>query len=248
LAQSAPAAGRGPRAFPEGVVLLSILQAAGWPIWPLVACSFIAAALIFERFYSLRASRVVPPALLADLRQFDAHQLPGNDVVEKLAASSLLGSVLANGLRAVIDEPRISDQHLRELFEREGRRGVRQLERYLTTLGSIATAAPLLGLLGTVIGMIEIFGSQAPGTGNPAHLAHGISIALYNTAFGLIVAIPALLCHRHFRARVEDFELELENASERFFHQLTRHTHAAIRAARHAQAHPSEFHSTEVGA
>ncbi|MBB5203847.1 biopolymer transport protein ExbB [Inhella inkyongensis] len=214
--------------------MLSILQAAGWPIWPLVACSFIALALIFERFYSLRAERIVPPALLADLRQFDAAQMPSADVVDKLNQSSLLGEVLAEGLRAVIDEPRISDQHLREVFERAGRRGVRQLERYLTTLGSIATAAPLLGLLGTVIGMIEIFGSQAPGSGNPAQLAHGISIALYNTAFGLIVAIPALLCHRHFRALVENFEMEIEQAAERFYHQLTRHTHAAMRAARQA--------------
>ena len=90
----------------------------------------------------------------------------------------------------------------------------------------------MLGLLGTVVGMIEIFGSQAPGTSNPAMLAQGISIALYNTAFGLIVAIPSLVAHRHFRARVEGFELELEAAGERLFGQLTRHTHAAMRAAR----------------
>lgn len=227
--------------------MLSILQAAGWPIWPLVLCSFVAAGLVFERFYTLRASRIVPPALLADLRQFDSHHLPNAEVVDKLAANSLLGEVLAQGLRAVIDEPRISDQHLREVFERAGRRAVKELERYLTTLGSIATAAPLLGLLGTVIGMIEIFAAQTPGTGNPADLAHGISVALYNTAFGLIVAIPSLLCHRHFRALVENFEMEVEQAAERFFHQLTRHTHAAIRAARQPGQAPNgqaEFQET----
>ena len=233
--------------------MLAILQAAGWPIWPLVACSFVAVALILERFYSLRASRIVPSGLLADLRQFDPQHMPSQDVVSKLAGSSLLGQVLASGLRAVMDEPRISDQHLRELFEREGRNAVRQLERYLTTLGSIATAAPLLGLLGTVIGMIEIFASQTPGSSNPSQLAHGISIALYNTAFALMVAIPALVCHRHFRAKVEDFELELENVSERFYHQLTRHTHAAIRAARQSHSGPAphghaDFQNTEVAA
>jgi len=117
---------------------------------------------------------------------------------------------------------------------------VHALERFLTALGTIATAAPLLGLLGTVVGMIEIFASQSPGTGNPAQLAQGISIALYNTAFGLIVAIPSLVAHRHFRARVEAFELELEAAGERLYGQLTRHTHAAMRAAR---THGSATHA-----
>ena len=112
----------------------------------------------------------------------------------------MLGTVLAAGLRAVIAEPRITEAALRAAFESAGRAAVHRLERYLNTLGTIASAAPLLGLLGTVIGMIEIFGSQAPtGGNNPALLAHGISVALYNTAFGLMIAIPALMFYRYFR-------------------------------------------------
>ena len=102
------------------------------------------------------------------------------------------------------------------------------MERYLNTLGTIASAAPLLGLLGTVIGMIEIFGSQAPtGGNNPALLAHGISIALYNTAFGLIVAIPALMFYRYFRGRVDDYTVNLEQASDRMLAHLMRFVQAA---------------------
>ena len=135
---------------------------------------------------------------------------------------------------------------MKEAIEEAGRGVGHQLERFLTTLGTIATAAPLLGLFGTVIGMIEIFGSQAPTGANPQQLAHGISVALYNTAFGLIVAIPALICHRHFRRLVDGFELALENASERFYGQLTRHTHTAMRATRMQQPTPSQFQNSAV--
>lgn len=227
--------------------MFAILQAAGWPIWPLVACSVLALALIVERFWSLRASRVAPADLIDDLDQFEGKALPGADTAAKLAGHSLLGGVLAAGLRAVLADPLINDVRLRQVVEIAGRRAVHQLERYLTLLGTIATAAPLLGLLGTVVGMIEIFASQAPGTGNPAQLAQGISIALYNTAFGLIVAIPALICHRHFRRLVDGFELELENASERFYGQLTRHTHSAMRLARQqaGAATPSQFAASQ---
>jgi biopolymer transport protein ExbB len=220
--------------------VFAILQAAGWPVWPLVACSVLALALIAERFWSLRTSRVAPPSLLNDLQQFDGKALPGRETADKLAAHSLLGSVLAAGLRVVQADPKTSDARLRQAFEIAGRSAVHELERYLTLLGTIATAAPLLGLLGTVVGMIEIFGSQTPGTGNPAQLAQGISIALYNTAFGLVVAIPALVCHRHFRRLVDGFELALESASERFYTQLTRHTHAAMRTPRPAAQNPAQ--------
>ncbi len=205
----------------------SIVQAAGWPIWPLLLCSALALALILERSWTLRTNRVVPETLLNDLRQFETKSLPSIDVADKLARGSMLGRLLSTGLRAVIEDPVISDVRLRQVMELAGRRAVHALERFLTTLGTIATAAPLLGLLGTVVGMIEIFGSQSPDGNNPAQLAHGISIALYNTAFGLMIAIPALIAHRHFRAKVEAFELELEVAAERFYSQLTRHTHAA---------------------
>ena len=108
-------------------------------------------------------------------------------------------------------------------FESAGRAAVHRLERYLNTLGTIASAAPLLGLMGTVIGMIEIFGSQAPSGGNnPALLAHGISVALYNTAFGLMIAIPALMFYRYFRGKVDEYTLQLELSAERLLPHLTR--------------------------
>ncbi len=218
--------------------MLSIIQAAGWPIWPLILCSVVGLALVIERLLSLRSRRVAPPTLLDEVLAVSRHSLPAMDVVNKLASNSVLGQVLASGLRAVIVEPRISERSLRLTFESAGRAAAQQLERYLNALGTIAAAAPLLGLLGTVVGMIEIFGSQAPtGAANPAALAHGISVALYNTAFGLIIAIPALMFYRYFRGRVEWHLLGLEQAAERLVPHLMRF---AVRAtATHGPAHPS---------
>ncbi len=182
-----------------------------------------ALTLIIERLFSLRAVRVAPSQLLDEVVSVTRARLPSADVVNKLANNSVLGAVLASGLRAVIAEPRITESAIRDVFESAGRAAVHRLERYLNTLGTIASTAPLLGLLGTVIGMIEIFGSQAPtGANNPAVLAHGISMALYNTAFGLMVAIPSLMAYRHFRGRVDAYTLELEQACERLTPHLMR--------------------------
>lgn len=153
--------------------------------------------------------------------------VPSADVVMKLEQNSLLGQVLASGLRALGANPLISEADLRSTLEGSGRKAAHHLERYLAALATIASAAPLLGLLGTVIGMIEIFGSQ-PGNsvsssgGNPAQLAQGISIALYNTAFGLMVAIPALIFWRYFRARVDSHLLSMELATEQFARHLNK--------------------------
>ncbi len=204
--------------------MFAIIQAAGWPIWPLLLCSVVALALVIERLSSLRTSRILPARLLDEVLGLSGSQLPSTDVVDRLAENSLLGEVLAAGLRAVIAEPQLAEAKLRQALEFAGRRAVHRMERYLNTLGTIATAAPLLGLFGTVVGMIEIFGSQTPGGGNPAQLAHGISIALYNTAFGLMIAIPALMFYRYFRGRVEEYVLELEAAADRLHGQLRRHT------------------------
>ncbi len=203
--------------------LFSIIQAAGWPIWPLLLCSVAALALVIERFSSLRTSRVAPPNLMAEVVGVMRTTLPTTEVVDKLASNSVLGNVLANGLRVAMAEPRITERALRDAFESAGRAGVHKLERYLSTLGTIASAAPLLGLLGTVIGMIEIFGAQAPtGAANPALLAHGISVALYNTAFGLIVAIPSLMFYRYFRSRVDGYTLDLEQGCDQLVSHLMR--------------------------
>ncbi len=200
--------------------MLSIIQAAGWPILPLVACSILMLALIIERFLSLKTAKVMPVKLLDEAIAVSRGAVPSPDVVSQLEHNSALGEVLASGFRALNGNPRCSEADLRSAMEGTGRTVAHRLERYLAALATIASAAPLLGLLGTVIGMIEIFGSQAPGGGNPAQLAHGISVALYNTAFGLIVAIPALIFWRYFRARVDGYLLALELAGERFARHL----------------------------
>ena len=207
----------------ERARLFSIIQAAGWPIWPLILCSIAALALVLERLSSLRTARVAPPRLLEEVISVTRASLPGADVVNKLADNSVLGTVLAAGLRAVIAEPRITEGALRGAFESAGRAAIHRLDHYLNALGTIASAAPLLGLMGTVIGMIEIFGSQAPtGGGNPALLAHGISVALYNTAFGLMIAIPSLMFYRYFRGLVDGFALDMEQAADRMVPHLMR--------------------------
>lgn len=206
----------------RGTSLISIIQAAGWPIWPLIAASILALALIIERFVSLKTSKVVPPKLLDEVLTVTRNAVPGPDVVRQLEANSALGEVLASGLRALNVNPRCSDADLHDSMEATGRVVAHRLERYLNALATIASAAPLMGLFGTVVGMIEIFGSQSSNvaTGsNPAQLAHGISVALYNTAFGLIIAIPSLIFWRYFRARVDEYLLTLELAAE----HLARH-------------------------
>ncbi|MEY4429173.1 MAG: hypothetical protein RLZZ182_1862, partial [Pseudomonadota bacterium] len=135
----------------------------------------------------------------------------------------VLGTVLAHGLQAAA-ESRGNEERLRSAVEAAGRQAIHTLEKNLTALGTISAAAPLFGLLGTVIGMIEIFGATggANGSGNPQELAHGISVALYNTAFGLMVAIPSLIAFRHFRARVDTFALQMEQGAERLVQHLVR--------------------------
>jgi biopolymer transport protein ExbB len=186
--------------------LFAIIQAAGWPIWPLLLASIIAVALIIERALTLRGSKILPPMLLEQVVQVYQRQGVNDEILDKLAKDSPLGEVLAAGLRNH-KSPRYV---MKEAVEEAGRIAAHELERFLTTLGTIATAAPLLGLFGTVIGMIEIFGSQSPTGTNPQQLAHGISIALYNTAFGIGIAIPALIFYRHYKNKVDGFVVDME--------------------------------------
>lgn len=189
----------------------SIIQAAGWPIWPLIFASIIALALIFERLWSLRQALVAPAGMvdrvLAEYRQAGATPA----FLDKLTAEAPLGRLLAAGL-ANVRSPR---PVMKEAIEEVGRIVAHDLDRFLTTLGTIAAMAPLMGLFGTVVGMIEIFGSQTAAGSNPIQLAHGISVALYNTAFGLIVAIPSMIFYRHFRAKVDALIVEMEQQAIR---------------------------------
>ena len=192
--------------------MFAIVQAAGWPIWFLLLASVIAVALIIERSLSLRAAKIIPPRLLDEVVGVYQRQGLSPEVIERLSKDSPLGAVLAAGLRNL----KSSRVVMKEAIEEAGRAVAHDLARFLTTLGTIATAAPLLGLFGTVIGMIEIFGAQSPTGGtNPQQLAHGISIALYNTAFGIAIAIPALIFYRHFRNKVDTFVVEMEQLASK---------------------------------
>lgn len=196
--------------------MFSIILAAGWPIWPLLFASIIAVALIIERLVALRRSKVLPSGLLqrviAEYKQHGA----SDAVIASLEAQSPLGRVLSAGLRNVGSSREI----MREAIEEAGGVVAHELERYLTTLGTIASISPLMGLFGTVVGMIEIFGSQSPTGTNPMQLAHGISVALYNTGFGLVIAIPGMIFWRHFRALVNGFVIEMQQQSVRLVEVL----------------------------
>ena len=186
--------------------MFSIIQAAGWPIWPLILCSVIALAIIGERTWSLRRTLVMPPNLLDRVLQEYRQNGVTPEMINRLATESPEGQIFAAALRNVDSDPAI----MKEAIEEAGRATAIDLERFLTTLGTIAAIGPLLGLFGTVIGMIEIFGSQTPQGGNPLVLAHGISIALYNTAFGLVVAVPSMIFYRYFRAKVDAMLVDME--------------------------------------
>jgi biopolymer transport protein ExbB len=186
--------------------VFAIVEAAGWPIWFLILASIIAVGLIIERLMFLRSARIAPPALLNEVVNELKQRGVSDGMLTKLAASSPLGRIFAAGLKNIKSPPEV----MKESIEEEGRAVARDLERFLTTLGTIASISPLLGLFGTVVGMIEIFGSQTAVGNSPAVLAHGISVALYNTAFGLIVAIPSMISYRQFRAQADRLTFEME--------------------------------------
>lgn len=196
--------------------MFSIIQAAGWPIWFLLFTSVIAVALIIERGTALRAAKIVPPGLLqsviAEYRRSGATE----EFLQRLAGHSPLGRVLAAGIK----NDKSSREVMKEAIEEAGRSAAHELGHFLTTLGTIASMSPLMGLFGTIVGMIEIFGSATAAGNNPQQLAHGISVALYNTGFGLIIAIPAMIAYRHFRALVDGFVIEMEQQALKLVEQL----------------------------
>ncbi|CUI08182.1 Ferric siderophore transport system, biopolymer transport protein ExbB [Janthinobacterium sp. CG23_2] len=178
----------------------------------MLIASLVALALIVERIIYLRRAKILPPQLLDEVVRVYHNGKITKDVVESLEKNSPLGAVLAAALRNV-DAPR---EVMKESIEEAGRGVAHVLERFLTTLGTIASLAPLMGLFGTVVGMIEIFGSTSSTGANPAQLAHGISVALYNTGFGLAIAMPSLVAYRHFRALVDSFIIDMELQAVKF--------------------------------
>lgn len=188
-----------------------IIKAAGWPIWPLIFVSIVALALIIERLWTLRRVQIIPPGLvdkvIAEYRKRGLTQ----ELVDLTAGQGPMGQVLAAGL-ANIRAPR---PIVKEAVEETGLIVAHGLEKYLNAIGTIAAAAPLMGLLGTIIGMIEIFGSTGTAGVDPTRLANGISVALYNTAMGIIVAVPALMFYRYFHGKVDALLIEMEQQATR---------------------------------
>ncbi|QOJ23913.1 MAG: MotA/TolQ/ExbB proton channel family protein [Gammaproteobacteria bacterium] len=186
--------------------MLSLIQAAGWPIWPIIIASVVAVGIIGERMWTLRLSIIAPKELLPRVLNEYKRNGVNPEMLTRLQKHSPLGQILASGLKNVKSTREI----MKESIEESGRVIVHDLNRYLTTLGTIAALSPLMGLFGTLVGMIEIFGSNSPAGSNPVQLAYGISVALYNSAFGILVAIPSMIFYRHFRAKVDDIVIEME--------------------------------------
>ncbi|HEY0294918.1 MAG TPA: MotA/TolQ/ExbB proton channel family protein [Bordetella sp.] len=199
--------------------MLVLIEAAGWPIWPLLTTSVLGLALIVERLLALRRSLVLPRGLTEQVGDLLRNRQDTPEALAQLERNSPLGRVLAEVLRQR-DLPRAE---LRAAVEDTGRAVAHDLSRYVPAIGTIAAIAPLMGLFGTVVGMIQIFSAYSPGTSDPAQLAHGISVALYNTGLGILIAIPAMIAHRYLRSRVDGYLSALEQAAAR----LARHLAAA---------------------
>lgn len=183
-----------------------IILAAGWPIWPLIIASVVALAIIGERIFALRENSVAPISLLPEVQKWLAQEGVTKDTLAKLERHSLLGKIFASALANMNSSREVT----KDAIEEAGRAVAHELEKYLSTLGTIATVAPLLGLLGTVIGMVELFGAFTATGHDVAQFARGISVALYNTAAGIVVAVPAMVAYRYFRTKVDGLLVEME--------------------------------------
>jgi len=186
--------------------VIEIIKAAGWPIYPLIFASVVALAIIVERLWALRANVVAPPELLPEVQKWLAQGGITKDTLVRLQQHSLLGEIFSSAL----NNANASREVMKEAIEESGRAVAHKLEKYLTTLGTIATVSPLLGLLGTVIGMVELFGAFTATGHDVAQFARGISVALYNTAGGIVVAVPAMIFYRYFRGQVDGLIVEME--------------------------------------
>ena len=187
--------------------MFEMVKAGGWLMFPIIACSMIAFGIILERFWTLQKSKVIPRHLVATIWHWVKEGQLERSKIEDISKQSALGKILASGL----NNRHLDRDRIKESIEETGRQVVHELERFLNTLGTIASISPLLGLLGTVIGMIKVFNAiTSSGVGNAAPLAGGISQALITTAAGLSVAIIALMFHRYFRGRVDELVVKME--------------------------------------
>ncbi len=190
--------------------MYELIAEGGWLMLPIILCSIIALAIVVERFWSLQRKRICPGHLVGQIWEWARKDELDATRISSLRSSSPLGRILAAGLMNMHHDREI----MKESIEETGRHVVAELERYLNTLGTIASITPLLGLLGTVIGMIKVFTAiTTVGVGNPSVLAGGISEALLTTAAGLSVAIPSLMFYRYFRGRVDQLVIDMEQES-----------------------------------
>lgn len=183
-----------------------IIKAAGWPIWPLIFASTIALAIMFERFFALRSNIVAPNNLLPEVQSWLTKGGITKDTIARLEKHSMLGRIFA----AALSNAKNSREVTKDAIEEAGRAVAHELEKYLSTLGTIATVAPLLGLLGTVIGMVELFGAFTTTGHDVSQFARGISVALYNTAGGIVVAVPAMIGYRYYKSKVDGLLVDME--------------------------------------
>ncbi len=183
-----------------------IILAAGWPIWPLIIATVVAVAIIGERSFALREGIISPKNLLPEVQKWLAAGGINKDMIERLEQNSMLGRVFATALATAKQSRDVT----KESIEETARAIAHELEKYLATLGTIATVAPLLGLLGTVIGMVELFGAFTATGHDVAQFARGISVALYNTAAGIVVAVPSMIAYRYFRTKVDAILIDME--------------------------------------
>ena len=186
--------------------MVDIIHAAGWPIWPLIFASIMAVAIIFERLWALRVNIIAPVNLLLEVQKMITKDGVKKEAIQSLQNHSMLGEIFASALNNYNSPSEV----IKEAIEETGRAINHRLERYLSTLGTIATVAPLLGLFGTIIGMVELFSSFTSSGHDVAIFARGISIALYNTAGGIVVAVPAMIAYRFFRSKIDNLVIEME--------------------------------------
>ncbi len=191
----------------------TFVQAGGWLMIPLVMSSLVAIAVILALFMTLKKNKVIPDGLADKAQKLAQSGKMTQRHIDQIEEGSLLGSVLATGLQS-LGQPR---HVMKENIEEAGRHAIHKMDKYMTTLGTVAAIAPLLGLLGTVVGMIVVFNEmlRQGGVGNPAELAGGISQALVTTAFGISIAVPALIFHRYFRGKINDYAIEMEQQAIR---------------------------------
>ena len=209
--------------------MFELLTAGGWLIWPILLCSVVALAIIIEKFRQLRSQHIMPSGLYEQVETLIQDKKLTNAHLNALADQSVLGRIFSTA----ISQAHLRKSELKANVEDSGRHQVHEMEKHLNTLGSIAAITPLLGLLGTVVGMIKVFAAiTAIGVGHPQELAEGISQALVTTATGLTVAIPALLFYRHFKSRVESLSIDMEREVLRLFALIERTRASDAQAAR----------------